>query len=52
MVEEVSVLESSGYPELDQAARHEVHSWKFSPALQKGAPVAAWATLPVVFGLQ
>ena len=51
-VEEVRVIGSSGYAELDQAAQRVVRSWRFSPALQKGVPVAAWATLPVVFDLR
>ena len=51
-VEEVRIMASSGYNELDQAAQRAVRSWRFSPALQKGSPVAAWATLPVVFDLR
>ena len=51
-VEDVRVIGSSGYAELDQAALRAVRSWRFSPALQKGMPVAAWATLPVVFDLR
>ena len=51
-VEDVRVVSSSGYGELDAAAQRTVRSWRFSPALQKGAPVAAWATLPVVFDLR
>ncbi len=51
-VEEVRVVASSGYAELDTAARQAVQSWRFSPALQNGSPVAAWATLPIVFDLR
>lgn len=51
-VEEVRIMSSSGYDELDQAARQAVQEWRFSPALQNGSPVAAWATLPVVFDLR
>ena len=51
-VEEVRVIGSSGYAELDQAAQRAVRTWRFSPALQKGVPVAAWAALPVVFDLR
>jgi periplasmic protein TonB len=50
-VEDMRIASSSGYAELDQAALRAVRSWRFSPALQKGAPVAAWATLPVVFAI-
>lgn len=51
-VEEVKVFASSGYAELDQAALRAVRSWRFSPALQNGRTVRAWATLPVVFDLR
>lgn len=36
----VSVLESSGFARLDQAAREGVLAWRFEPALRDGAPVA------------
>lgn len=51
-VEDVRMVAGSGYAELDQAAQAAVRTWRFSPALQKGLPVAAWATLPVVFDLR
>lgn len=51
-VKEVRIASSSGYSELDDAARQSVQSWRFSPALQNGSPVAAWATLPIVFDLR
>ncbi|MHC1758096.1 MAG: energy transducer TonB [Negativicutes bacterium] len=51
-VEEVRIVASSGYAELDETARQAVQSWRFSPALQNGSPVAAWATLPIVFDLR
>ena len=51
-VDEVRIAAGSGHEELDRAAQRAVRSWRFTPALQKGAPVAAWVTLPVVFDLQ
>ena len=51
-VEDLRIVASSGYAELDAAARQAVQSWRFSPALQNGSPVSAWATLPVVFDLR
>ena len=51
-VEDVRMVVSSGHAELDQTALRAVRLWRFSPALQKGVPVAAWATLPVVFDLR
>lgn len=52
LVEDVRMVASSGHVELDQVAQRTVRMWRFSPALQKGVPVAAWATLPVVFNLR
>jgi protein TonB len=37
--------------ELDQAAVAAARQWKFSPAMQKGRPVAIWMNLPVNFQL-
>ena len=51
-VEDVRVVSGSGHIELDQAAQRAVRSWRFSPALKNGSPVAAWATVPVVFDLR
>ena len=51
-VEEVRIVASSGYAELDQTAQRAVRSWRFSPALKNGNPIAAWATVPVVFDLR
>ena len=50
--EDVRIAASSGYSELDQTAQRAVRSWRFSPALKNGSPVAAWATVPVVFDLR
>ena len=52
VVEDVRMVASSGHVELDQVAQRTVRMWRFSPALQKGVPVTAWATLPVVFNLR
>jgi len=51
-VEDVRIVAGSGYTELDQTAQRAVRSWRFSPALKNGSPVAAWATVPVVFDLR
>lgn len=51
-VEDVKVVSGSGHGELDAAARQAVREWRFAPAVQKGSPIAAWVTLPVVFGLR
>lgn len=52
LVDEVRVVGSSGHPELDRAAQQTIRAWRFSPALKKGAPVPAWATVPIVFDLR
>jgi len=48
----VSILKSSGYFRLDQAARHAVQHWKFHPAMTAGIPVSSEADVPVHFRLQ
>ena len=37
--EAVQVLQSSGYPDLDLAARQAISAWHFRPAIQGGQPV-------------
>jgi periplasmic protein TonB len=48
----VSILKSSGYFRLDQAARRAVQNWKFHPAMTAGIPVSSEADVPVHFKLQ
>jgi protein TonB len=48
----VSILRSSGYFHLDQAARRAVEHWRFHPGLIAGIPVASEADVPVRFTLQ
>lgn len=50
---QVSVLQSSGFFRLDQAARQAVRHWRFHPALAAGGlPVASEADVPVRFKLE
>lgn len=49
---QVEIARSSGFRSLDEAARHAVARWRFLPARQNGAPVAARVTVPVRFSLQ
>lgn len=51
-VEEVIVSQSSGYGALDRAAMDALYRWRFSPAVENGQIVAAWANVPVAFRLQ
>jgi len=47
---EVRVKTSSGFPRLDEAAiSHVKRTYRLSPAMEDGKPVADWVTLPVVF---
>lgn len=48
----VSILKSSGYFRLDQAAKHAVQHWKFHPAIRAGTPVLSETDVPVHFKLQ
>ena len=49
---EVTVEESSGHAILDQAAVQVVKSrWLFVPATRDGAPIDAWALVPIEFVL-
>ncbi|GEM_PF-6859229 len=49
---EVSVLKSSGFKVLDDAAKKTAMQWKFSPALVDGKPVKSQNHQPFVFSLQ
>jgi protein TonB len=48
----VSILKSSGYFRLDQAARRAVQHWKFHPAMTAGIAVSSEADVPVHFKLE
>ena len=47
----VQWVRRSGHALLDQAARDAVRTWRFSPALRDGAPVAGILTLSIRFQL-
>ncbi len=52
-VEDVQVVRSAGYPDLDESAIEAVRRWRFEPARRNGEPVVEDAVLlPVVFQLQ
>jgi protein TonB len=48
----VEIVKSSGYPRLDEAARHALFAWHFHPALANGVPVASRFTYFVDYQLQ
>ena len=47
----ITVLTSSGFPALDQAAQTAVEGWRFRPATRNGQPVPASIQVPVTFRL-
>lgn len=50
--ESVEIAASSGHARLDDAALAAVRRWRFVPAQQAGAPVAATVTVPILFKLE
>ncbi len=49
-VDRVDMVQSSGYPLLDQAAVSRLRTWHFTPAVQGGVPVASIYRIAVTFG--
>ena len=47
----IEIRQSSGHDILDQAAITAVTSWRFEPARISGAPITAWADVPIRFKL-
>jgi len=43
--------QSSGYPELDEAAFSAIQKWRFDPPTYRGTPVRAEMSIPVLFRL-
>lgn len=48
----VEIKESSGFKILDGTARKAVWTWRFTPALANGKPVASWVLVPITFRIQ
>jgi len=49
---DVTTLQSSGHPILDEAANRAVQKWRFVPAQRAGLPVAAALDIPIVFRIE
>ena len=49
---EVSVVQSSGFARLDQAAMDAIRRWVFKPAVQNSQPVRSWTKVQVTFRLE
>lgn len=52
LVDEIEIVNRSGFARLDEAAREAVRRWKFAPARAGGQAVAGWALVPIAFNLQ
>lgn len=51
-VQDTRIVESSGYPELDEAAIESAAVLEFSPALNRDQRVPVWIQFPVTFQVQ
>jgi len=51
-IDRVTVISSSGFPRLDEAARAAIESWHCRPALRDGHPVRAVAMQTLAFVLE
>jgi protein TonB len=49
--ERIELDRSSGYPDLDEAARETVKGWMFAPARRGSAAVEGWVQVPIEFKL-
>lgn len=52
MPRSVQVVESSGHPRLDEAARTAVQAARFKPYAENGRHTAGWAFVPLTFDLE
>ena len=51
-VENVTIQESSGFPELDESAAQSVKTWQFDPAKLGDDPISSAVDLPVTFDIE
>lgn len=49
-VNQVDIVQSSGYPLLDQAAVSRLRTWHFTPATQGGMPISSIYKIAITFG--
>lgn len=48
----MQVMESTGYPLLDESAAEAVRQWHFHPATEKGRPVTSCIQIPILFRIE
>ena len=48
-VENIKIIQSSGYILLDKSAKNTILNWRFKPHLINGQPNMAWVKIPVEF---
>lgn len=51
LVHDVTISQSSGYRELDQAAIAAAYAWRYKARILSGHPTAAYVRIPVEFHL-
>ena len=51
-VTDSTILRSSGYASMDEAARDALHRCRFAPALRNGQPVSSWQPVQYVWELR
>jgi periplasmic protein TonB len=49
---EIQIVQSSGFPRLDQAARSAVLRWRFVPARRGADTIDAWVLVPIAFTIE
>lgn len=50
-VRDVTILQSSGFRELDRAAVAVAYTWRYKPRIASGHPVTSYVRVPVTFHL-
>jgi periplasmic protein TonB len=48
----IRIVQSSGFPRLDDSAVREARRWRLRPGAREGVPTTMWKEIPVTFRLQ
>jgi protein TonB len=51
-VGDVRIVQSSGFPLLDEAAMREARRWRLTPGTRDGVPTSMWKQIPITFRLR